>query len=135
MEANLGIFRGHRFIYLRCISEDGGRPVCESVGRDGAAGRDAAPMRGSQVITIMRMDVFIMGCVSRSTPPPPAPPHYLFHFLAHLSGSVCVLHQADHALISTPRPRSYSLSQEESVFRCACVRTCILVLPSSAATT
>ena len=34
---------------------------------DGVGEGDAAPMRGSGVITIMRMDVFIMGCVSRST--------------------------------------------------------------------
>lgn len=71
MEAIQGIFLGPQFIYLRCILEDREEGGITGERRSWAGGRDAAPVRGSQVITIMRMDVFIMGCVSRSTPPLP----------------------------------------------------------------
>lgn len=79
--------------------------------------RDAALVRGRWVITIMRMDVFIMSCVSRSSPPPT---HILlllllFHSLAHLSSSVCVLQLVDRDLILTLQPHCYSLSCEEGV--------------------
>lgn len=132
MEANLGIFRGHRFIYLRCISEDGGRPVCESVVRDGAAGRDAAPMRGSQVITIMRMDVFIMGCVSRSTPPRrPTPPHPTPLPLS-LSGSLEWLRlrptsggPGPHFDAPASQLQPVSRGKCVSVCVCECVRVCV----------
>ena len=94
--------------------------------------REAALVHGRQVITIMRMDVFIMGCVSHSYPSLPLflPPS-LYSSLAHLSSSVCILHLADRDLISTPLPHCYSFSQEAGLFGCACV----YVPPSSSSTT
>jgi len=69
--------------------------------RQGWGKRVAALMHGRRVITIMRMDVFIVSCVSHSSPFHPLllPPS--FSPLAHLSCSVCVLHLADQDLILT----------------------------------
>lgn len=80
------------------------------------------------------MDVFIMSCVSHSNPSLHISlPPYLFHSLAHLSSSACVLHLADRDLISTLQPRCYSLSHKEDAFSYVC--TFVFVSPSSASTT
>lgn len=60
-----------------------------------------------------------------------SPPHHththilllllLFHSLAHLSSSACVLQLVDQDIILTLQPRCYSLSCEEGVFWCVCV--------------
>lgn len=113
----------HWYIYLKCIAC---RNVCVYVCvketkkkrpmvRDGdRAEREAAVVRGRRVITIMRMDVFIMSCASHSNPSLPLnlPPSF-FPSPAQSSSSVCVLHLADGFLTVKLPAHFYSLSREE----------------------
>lgn len=105
-----------QYVHLKCIGHD----FCEGEaaidgGRRRYRERDAALVRGRRVITIMRMDVFIMGCVS---PPFQCPPLRLLLLLPlSLPGSLEQLRLRSTSggpgpHLDAPQPRRYNLSPE-----------------------